>query len=138
MTSRTSATTQARVECALALLAVALKQRHQLEALASQAELTPPQARVLVSLTGPMRMQDVAVANACEPSHVTGVAEQLEVAGLVRREQDPTDRRARRLSLTPAGEEVRARLIAGLIEGGTLIGDLDDAQVAMLMTLIGP
>ena len=125
-----------RVACALALVVVTSRVRRHLDLLAGEAGLTPPQARVLVTLSEPMPMQEVARLNACEPSHVTGVAEQLEAAGLVLREPDPADRRVRRLSPTRAGEQLRGRLLEGLGQGDSVLGGLDDARVADLLRLL--
>jgi len=45
-------------------------------------------------------------------SNITMLLPQLEKDGVVLRESDPADRRAMRLSLTPAGEEVLMRALA--------------------------
>jgi MarR family transcriptional regulator for hemolysin len=47
---------------------------------------------------------------------ITHHIDRLEAAGLVRRQLDPTDRRVRRLELTPAGAELHSRLLAAVIE----------------------
>jgi MarR family transcriptional regulator for hemolysin len=52
----------------------------------------------------------VAEAVEIEPSSLVRVIDQLVQAGLVAREEDPQDRRARILRLTPAGRE-RARAL---------------------------
>ena len=45
-------------------------------------------------------------------SNITMLLPQLEADGVVLRESDPADRRAMRLTLTPAGEEILMRALA--------------------------
>jgi MarR family 2-MHQ and catechol resistance regulon transcriptional repressor len=47
------------------------------------------------------------------PASVTGVVDRLERAGLVAREADPTDHRAKFVRLTKAGRELVERVLAG-------------------------
>ncbi|MEU5538164.1 MarR family transcriptional regulator [Streptomyces sp. NPDC020362] len=64
--------------------------------------------------TGPRSAADLAPDVGLDRSGVTRRASRLEAAGLVRREPDPTDRRAHLLVLTEQGElavtELRTRL----------------------------
>lgn len=62
-------------------------------------------ARVLmhISLSGPVRSIDLASSFGYAPRTVTEAIDGLERDGLVRRDRDPEDRRAKRISLTPAG-----------------------------------
>ncbi|HTJ59505.1 MAG TPA: MarR family transcriptional regulator [Devosiaceae bacterium] len=59
-------------------------------------------------LEEPMRMGEIATALCCLPSSVTAIVDRLDAAGLVSREPDPDDRRAKRLALTAEGHKVRA------------------------------
>src|SRR5258705_13409065 len=52
---------------------------------------------------GPMRLRDLADARGADPSTVSRQAAQLVQAGLIERDADPADGRARQLSLTEAG-----------------------------------
>lgn len=70
--------------------------------------------------------------------NVTGIADQLAREGLISREPDASDRRAWRVSLTPAGRKSFARMaehheawVAGLMKG------LGDADRDLLHTLLG-
>ncbi|MBF9068828.1 MarR family winged helix-turn-helix transcriptional regulator [Streptacidiphilus fuscans] len=54
--------------------------------------------------TGPCSAADLAGRIGLDRSGVTRRADRLEVAGLLRREPDPADRRATLLALTEAGE----------------------------------
>ncbi|REK91271.1 MarR family transcriptional regulator [Streptomyces inhibens] len=66
--------------------------------------------------TGPRSAADLAPDVGIDRSGVTRRASRLEAAGLIRREADPTDRRAHLLVLTDQGrlavEELRTRLAA--------------------------
>lgn len=62
-------------------------------------------ARVLMHIArgGPLRSIDLAESFGYAPRTVTEAIDGLERDGLVRRDPDPEDRRAKRISLTPAG-----------------------------------
>ena len=62
-------------------------------------------ARMLMYIAkhGPVRSIDLATSLAYAPRTVTEAIDGLERDGLVRREPDTLDRRAKRISLTPAG-----------------------------------
>jgi DNA-binding MarR family transcriptional regulator len=75
--------------------------------------LTPAQERALRMITRsgePLRMTELADKLGVVPRSVTTVVDALEVAGLVRREIDPGNRRAIRLHLTERGVAVRQEL----------------------------
>ena len=59
---------------------------------------------LLVETDGPIRSTDIASALGQAPRTVTEAIDGLERDGLVRRDPDPEDRRAKRISITPAGE----------------------------------
>lgn len=119
-----------------ALLRLAIGTRRHTEAIAAGFGLTSPLARMLLLLDEPMRMHAIADVAGCEPSHVTGLAAQLEQAGLARRRVDPADRRARQLELTAKGRRLRATLLPALLEGAPVLSTLDDDQVERLLELI--
>jgi DNA-binding MarR family transcriptional regulator len=71
---------------------------------------------------GPLRITDLALREGLSQPGLTTLANRLEDAGLAAREADPTDRRAVRLVITPAGiervrayREARAELISSRI-----------------------
>jgi DNA-binding MarR family transcriptional regulator len=58
---------------------------------------------------GPARTQAaLAQAIGADKTRIIGVLDELQRAGLITREPDPADRRARLLSITRAGHQVRA------------------------------
>jgi MarR family len=73
-----------------------------------QHELTKAQALLLRSLDAPMPMRQIALRLDCEPSNVMGIVDRLEARGLIRRVEDPADRRVKYLTVTTEGERVRA------------------------------
>jgi DNA-binding MarR family transcriptional regulator len=79
------------------------------------ADVTLPQYRALVVLAsrGPQRVVNIATELGVTSSTGTRMCDRLVRKGLVRRYRTPTDRRAVRLTLTPAGraliQEVTAR-----------------------------
>ncbi|MGH9118862.1 MAG: MarR family winged helix-turn-helix transcriptional regulator [Acidimicrobiales bacterium] len=95
---------------------------HELEEAARSVGLTVPQALLLRTLDEPMRMGDLASLRVCDPSSLTTMALRLEAAGLIIRRPDPSDRRARIVSLTAEGTYVRRRFVARLLrEDGVVV-----------------
>ena len=74
--------------------------------------LTPSKARALAFLARRPGANLTALAEALEvqPMSVLRVVDDLEALGMLRREPDPKDRRALRLSLTAAGEAANAQI----------------------------
>lgn len=60
----------------------------------------------------PMRLKDLAERLRIAPRSATEVVDQLEAKGLVRRDPDPTDRRATLVAATAAGQELFAKISA--------------------------
>jgi len=73
------------------------------EAAASAQDLSVAQVCVLVRLREPRAMGSLAMELQCDASNITQIVNRLESRGLVAREADPTDRRARLLRLTRDG-----------------------------------
>jgi DNA-binding MarR family transcriptional regulator len=62
-----------------------------------------------------MGMSELAEQLVCDASNVTGIVDKLEARGLAQRVQGE-DRRVKTLTLTPAGQELRADFHARLLE----------------------
>ena len=75
-----------------------------------------------------------------EGATITHHVDRLEKAGLVRRVQDPADRRVRRLELTPAGAELHARMLADVLRLQELVmagvAEADKAATARCLEVI--
>lgn len=59
---------------------------------------------------GPLRLSELAEHLGADPSTASRQVRRLELDGYVDRAEDPSDRRARLFSLTPAGADVVARV----------------------------
>jgi DNA-binding MarR family transcriptional regulator len=88
----------------------------------------------------PVRSTDVATAFGYSPRTVTEALDGLEREGLIARQPDPVDRRAKRISITPVGETalrasepLRDRLRDDVF--GTLSGEERAAMAAALAKL---
>jgi DNA-binding MarR family transcriptional regulator len=100
--------------------------------------LTLARTKVLSQLqSGPVRPSVLATELGLAPHTITDVVDALERDGLVARQPDPTDRRAKLVALTSEGEVARAaasRTRQRLIEH--VFGALDDADRAAMMRLL--
>ena len=70
-------------------------------------DLTLPQGHLILTLDEPVSMRDVADGMGYDASHITALVDQLEARQLVERRPDPTDRRVKRIVVTPAGDALR-------------------------------
>ncbi len=93
--------------------------------------LTVAQASALHEMTGPMTMRELAGRMTCEPSNATIIIDKLEAMGLIQRGPHPTDRRAKQLTLTPDGADLRTRLLKQLTEAPLVTGLTQQEQGAL-------
>ncbi|WP_188189775.1 MarR family winged helix-turn-helix transcriptional regulator [Nonomuraea sp. SYSU D8015] len=98
--------------------------------------LTASQGVALRELTGPMTLRELAERMSCEPSNATFVADRLEEQGYLERHPHPGNRRAKQLVLTPAGAELRERLLELLAEDSPLAPLSHDEQDALQRLLV--
>ena len=87
---------------------------------ASELELHPAQAGMLLQLESPLPMSELATRLACDSSNVTGIVDRLEARGLVERHPYAQDRRVKHVVLTAAGRRMRDRMLD--LTGGPLRG----------------
>ena len=95
---------------------------------------------VRLRLAPDRRLRGVELANqlALSPSHVSRMLDRIEAAGLVRREPDPHDRRARQVAMTDDGEaavETFVPLLQAVLDE-TIHEVLDTEEIATLVTLL--
>lgn len=69
---------------------------------------------LIARMGGEPRQTTLAEAVGIEGPSLVRLLDQLESSGLVSRKEDPTDRRAKVLALTPAGQEIATRIEADL------------------------
>ncbi len=84
-----------------------------------------------------LRVSELAEALGVDSPTVTRKVQQLERDGLVTRETDPTDRRATRIKLRPAGRRTLERVLRARrqwLEG--LLAEWDDADLAAFGSLL--
>ncbi|BBE73824.1 MarR family winged helix-turn-helix transcriptional regulator [Oharaeibacter diazotrophicus] len=111
--------------------------RHRFETALAAAGLgvTPGEARTLhhLAAAGPMRQSLLAQRLGVEPMTLVGFLDRLERAGLIARDPDPDDRRAKRIVLTDAAEAVlpTIRTVAAGVRAAATTG-LDGDEVAAL------
>lgn len=64
--------------------------------------------KILADAGDPLTLGELAERNSCVRSNITQLVDRLEKDGLVRRVNDPADRRLRRAALTAAGRKAGA------------------------------
>lgn len=133
MTDLEDDVTQARTLSMLLFRAVE-RARGDFAALATRHGMTPPMARVLLLLAEPASMRGVARELGVDPSYVTGVADELERAGLAERATGG-DRRVKLLEATTKGVEMRSRLAERIGQEATVIRKLTADERATLREL---
>lgn len=85
--------------------------------------LSAAKYKVLSQLAGaqePIPLRVLAEEQQCVASNVTTLVDRLEADGLVKRVDDPADRRSKRATLTPLGEEKAA-------EGAKVVAEVEAA-----------
>ncbi|WP_242893065.1 MarR family winged helix-turn-helix transcriptional regulator [Actinomadura litoris] len=97
--------------------------------------LTPTQVVALRELSEPITARELADRMSCEASNATFVLDRLEEQRLVERRPHPTDRRAKRIVLTPAGERRRGEVLERLGTYSPLTA-LSDVQQESLRDLL--
>jgi DNA-binding MarR family transcriptional regulator len=93
--------------------AAAIERR--LDGVLEEVDLSTPKYSALTKLAEagePLALSELAARLTCVRSNITQLVDRLEADGLVRRVEDPKDRRCVRAALTPLGEERQA---AGLV-----------------------
>jgi DNA-binding MarR family transcriptional regulator len=95
-----------------------------------------PEKLLLAYPAEPMRMGEIAETLGCLPSSITAIVDRLESAGLLRREADPDDRRAKRLLLTEKGLKVRATMMKASAEMFSAVTGLDETGTKQLLALL--
>lgn len=92
--------------------------------------------KALHMLDTPLAMKDLGRRMHCDPSFITSIADTLEKYGLAAREADPGDRRVKRLVLTPAGADLKARIEDEVLSHTPWRRFLTREQRASLLALI--
>ena len=115
-----------------------MSQRGRFLAIASEFELSPPQLGALKALEPgrPVAMSELATILACDNSNVTGIIDRLEDRGLVERRSAEHDRRVKMLVVTPAGQELRERLVEAMSQPPPALAALSTGEQRALRDLM--
>lgn len=113
----------------LARMVVRLSERARADFGAAVAGLDIPVllARAILLVDGRTPMREIAEGLGCDPSYVTGIADQLEERGLAIRTTGK-DRRVKMLELTEAGARLRAQVAEEVDSRGPFAHQLSRAQ----------
>jgi DNA-binding MarR family transcriptional regulator len=121
-----------------------IESHHQLKRVVDEimqaAGLSLPRTKVLNQLLqeGPMRQQAIATCFGFAPRSITDMVDGLERDGLAERTDDPHDRRAKLVRITPAGVQAVGAAMAARAEViHHVFGGLSSADRAELVRLIG-
>ena len=98
-------------EVMFALMQAAGAVERRLEEALAQVDLSMPKFRALTYLVragDPVSLGECAANMTCVRSNITQLVDRLEAEGLVRRVEDPNDRRGVRAMVTPLGMERQA------------------------------
>lgn len=98
-------------------MATSLQVKKGFMRLAAEFDLPLIQVMALCFLEpdSPMTMKHMAFLLNCEPSNVTAVIDRLFILKYISREENPSDRRIKMISLTKQGEKERQRIVRGII-----------------------
>ncbi len=86
---------------------------------------------------GPMSMRELAAALGIDPANATGLVDDLEAQGLVRRGPHPTDRRAKVVAATRKGKALARRADEILGTPPPALGALSAEDLATLQRILG-
>ena len=86
---------------------------------------------------GAVAQRDLAEHWACDPSWITARIDRLEQFGLVERRPGLTDRRIKTVSLTHAGEKVRAAGLEGFARPPDVLLDLTTDELREIAATLG-
>jgi DNA-binding MarR family transcriptional regulator len=104
---------------------------------AVQHDLTPLQAMTLTRVgESALPTKEIARHLHCDPSNATGVIDQLERRGLVRRTTPPHDRRVRAVEATEDGRVVELDLRRALATATSVLDRLDEHDLGELMRIL--
>lgn len=113
----------------------ALSLRRSFDRRAAKLGVTRAQWRVMLRLSVHPSLRQVELADMLdiEPITLCRIVDRLEEAGLVERQPDPADRRARRLILTPQAAPLLERLRSIATDlGDEAFAGLSQSQIEML------
>jgi len=124
------------------LIQVAMRAKQTLMHLAEKHDLSAMQMFTMATMQPgqPTPMNTISCILGCDASNVTGIVDRLLAHDLIKREENPKDRRVKMITLTPKGEALRSTMFGELAEfqlpGFSSLTDVQQHQLGTLLTVI--
>jgi DNA-binding MarR family transcriptional regulator len=120
------------------LMGFVLEQRFRWAEVASELGITQAGLRALLAIdpTRPQSMRKLATVLNCDPSYITAMIDDLERAGLARRQASSSDRRVKTVVLTPRGTAALRTARDGLLAPPPQLTQLTHAEQHQLARLL--
>jgi DNA-binding MarR family transcriptional regulator len=119
------------------LMGVVHAMKDHVAGLAATFDLTPSQLAALGHLAEPRSQRELAESLHFDASSVTDIVDRLEARALVERTIDPSDRRVRRVVVTPDGEALRRKAFAEAMATAPSLVSLTAEEQRVLCELLG-
>lgn len=126
------------------LLRIAINAKHGLISIAEKYNLTVMQMYTLCLLDADnsIPMNSLSTMINCDASNITGIVDKLFIQKFIKRDENPNDRRAKMIALTPKGLKLCEKIIYALSEYEPLslkgLSDKDKLQLLNLLKNIYP
>jgi DNA-binding MarR family transcriptional regulator len=122
------------------LLRVAISAKHVLMDIAEKYDLTVMQFYALCVLQNDksVPMNSLSKMLFCDASNITGIVDRLFARKLIKREENPKDRRVKMITLTPEGDEVCKKIFHDLADArvNNGVNKLDESKKQQLFELL--
>jgi DNA-binding MarR family transcriptional regulator len=122
------------------LIRVAISSKHLLMDIAENYDLTVMQFYALCVLENDQSvpMNSLSKMLFCDASNVTGIVDRLFARKLIKREENPKDRRVKMITLTPEGADVSKKILADLNQASinSKVAQLSEVQKEQLLELL--
>jgi DNA-binding MarR family transcriptional regulator len=120
-------------------LKVSFRSKQSLITIAEEHELTLPQLYALIFMNADkaLKMNELATLLHCDPSNVTGIIDRMFAQKDIERRENPNDRRAKLVSLTPKGVDLQSEVLKKIFANEPkMFAALDAAEKKQLLTLL--
>lgn len=129
---------QALEQSYLLFIEFLMQSKHRVFKVANGYGLTGMQAMTLFLLDCPRPMNSFGKVFNCDPSNVTGIVDGLEEKGLVKRFENPQDRRVKMVEACDQGVMIRAAMLAELTGPDSyIVQRLTAAEIDQFTSLVG-
>lgn len=121
------------------LLRVAINAKHGLMSISEKYGLTVMQLYTLCMLDGDMAvpMNSLSVMLNCDASNITGIVDRLFLHKLIKRQENPKDRREKMITITPKGAKLCEKISKALLSyQPASLTALSDEQKRLLLVLL--